>query len=320
MNPQNLSFGAIERTPDPRDYPLGAFTPTTYPDTYFSDISWAPVENQRKIPACGSHAGAFVKNLQDNRRLSPAFLWKEIKLIDGRSPEEGTDMLSIFKTLKSAGTCLFDTTIDDTTVDVDTYTDPHSITIAQSANAQDHKISTYAFQFNPTMEQIKAAIYEHGAVLLLLRVGEEWWTPSWNAADILPLKPPQNVVSGHFVVAYGYNQDSIFFRNEWSSDWGANGNGYFKANYLPFVTEMGTAVDTSGGRFQKDLRYGMANLDVYSLQKWLVANGFAVFTPTGFYGLMTKAAVQLFQKKYGIPQTGYFGPISRGKLNLLYAG
>ena len=319
MQNQPLSFGAIIRQPDIRDYPLGAFTPTTYPDTYFADISWAPVENQQKLPVCSAFAGSFLKNIQDNRRLSPAYLWKKIKQIDGYPPESGTDMLAIFKTLNKTGVCEYGQGIDNSSVDLATYTDPSSITMAMSADAQDHRIDTYAFQFNPTIEQIKAAIYEHKVVIALLRIGTEFYTPSWAAKDILPLRPPQSIIGGHFIVLYGYDKENIYFRNEWSSAWGANGNGYFNSSYLPYVVEIGTAVDTSGGRFQQDLSYGMANLDVYSLQKFLVKNGFGTYTPTGFFGDKTRSSVIAFQKKYGISQTGYFGPISRGQANILYA-
>jgi hypothetical protein len=65
-----LGFGAIERQQQPSDFPLGAFTPPIYPPTYFTDISKLPVENQAKLPACGAHAGSFVKNIQDNSRTS----------------------------------------------------------------------------------------------------------------------------------------------------------------------------------------------------------------------------------------------------------
>ena len=318
MQNQPLSFGGIFRQPTPTDYPLGAFTPTTYPDTYFTPISQFPVENQQKIPACGSHAGSFLKNIQDNKRLSPEYLWKRIKEIDNQPPENGTDLLSIFKTLNKTGVCSFDLLPNNTSLTLQQYTDPSTITQEQDADAQDHRIDTYAFQFYPTLEQIKAAIYAHGTVIALIRIGQEFWTPSWNAKDILPLRVPQTIVGGHFITLYGYNATQIFFRNEWSDQWGANGNGYFEANYIPYVVEIGTAVDTSGGRFQKDLSYGMANLDVYSMQKYLVQNGFGTYVPTGFFGDKTRSSVIAFQKKYNIIQTGFVGPITRGQLNLLY--
>lgn len=39
---------------------------------------------------------------------------------------------------------------------------------------------------------------------------------------------------------------------------------------------------------------------------------------TGNFGPCTKAALQSFQRKYGIPATGVLGPLTRGKLNALF--
>ncbi len=72
--------------------------------------------------------------------------------------------------------------------------------------------------------------------------------------------------------------------------------------------------------FNKDLSYGMNNNDVKMLQCCLKFEGlFPVNTEcTGsFYGL-TLSAVKQFQAKYGIPQTGYVGQITRAKLNELF--
>ena len=314
MNQQN-SFGAIIREQDPRDYPLGAFTPETFPEKYFTDISKFPVENQRKIPACGSHAGSFVKNVQDGVRLSPAYLWKEIKLVDGHPIESGTDMLSIFRVLNKTGVCKYDLMPNDTTVTPEEYT-KYNVNMEQQADAASHKIGTYAFEFYPSMDSMKKAIFKHKAVLCLIRIGEEFWKPSWSATQ--PLRPPKNPISGHFVTLYGYDKDYIYFRNEWGSEYGEQGNGRFGVNYLPYVVEIGTAVDDNSGRFKKNLQYGSMGIDVWSLQRFLVSKGFGSYTPTGFFGPKTVASVKAFQARYGIQQTGTVGPITRGKLNILY--
>ncbi|MGB9681289.1 MAG: peptidoglycan-binding domain-containing protein [Minisyncoccia bacterium] len=65
--------------------------------------------------------------------------------------------------------------------------------------------------------------------------------------------------------------------------------------------------------FNTDLYYGLTSNDVKNLQIILGV------TPTsGYFGPLTKAAVQRFQAQYGIPQTGYVGPLTRAKLNELY--
>ena len=315
---QPNNFGAIERTPNVSDYPLGAFTLSSYPATFQTDISHVIVENQQKIPACGAHAGSYLKDIQDVTRTSPEYLWKRIKQIDNYPPERGTDMLSILKTLQTRGVCGASLLPNNTSLDLATYTDPSTITMPMDADAQDHRIDTYAFQFNPTMDDIKRAIYTHGAVIALLKVDSNWWLPAWNALQ-MPLDPPTNVVSGHFIILYGYGQNLLYGLNEWSDQWGVKGTFTIDASYLPFITEIGTAVDTSFGRFQRDMGQGAIGLDVYSLQKYLVSHGFGTYTPTGFYGSLTAASVKLFQRTYGIQQTGFVGPITRGKLNILYA-
>ncbi|MBI2474692.1 MAG: peptidoglycan-binding protein [Candidatus Taylorbacteria bacterium] len=57
------------------------------------------------------------------------------------------------------------------------------------------------------------------------------------------------------------------------------------------------------------------------LQDYLSANGYFNQEPTGYYGLLTVAAVKKFQNAYGIAgASGYFGPTSRAKLKELTCG
>ena len=93
-----------------------------------------------------------------------------------------------------------------------------------------------------SFDGIKKAIYENGLVLLGVHVGNEWWTApngnsSWQEADILPLRPPKVRISGHAILAYGYDENYIYFRNSFGSTWGREGDGYFGANYASQVYE-----------------------------------------------------------------------------------
>lgn len=67
--------------------------------------------------------------------------------------------------------------------------------------------------------------------------------------------------------------------------------------------------------FISDMYYGIANSDVYNLQKILVELKFGSFIPTGFFGTKTKQAVVAFQKAHNLPQTGYCGQMTRAVLN-----
>lgn len=313
---EKIFTGAIEREQTEQDVLLGSFTPSTRPDIYMP--KWTGIiEHQHKIPACGSHAGQVVKQLLGNFRGSPSYLWKQIKLIDGFAPSEGTDMLSILKTLNKKGICSINLMPNNTdTETLAQYTDPSKITEEMNQDAQLHKTGAYAFSWRPTFEELKQAIYDHKAVILLLRIGKEWWTDkngksTWAEKDILPLRATEKIGSGHFVVAFAYGVDTIFFINEWGTTWGMSGLGYFKEDYMPRVVQIGTTInlETSKFIFTKLLKVGSKGFDVKQLQTKLG------ITADGIFGKNTRSAVILFQAKHFLIPDGIVGKLTNEKLN-----
>ncbi|MFA6158718.1 MAG: peptidoglycan-binding protein [Candidatus Paceibacterota bacterium] len=69
--------------------------------------------------------------------------------------------------------------------------------------------------------------------------------------------------------------------------------------------------------WNSNLRIGDDNSDVDALQDALAKNGTLDASKVGFTEDVAAAVVK-FQGKYGIPQTGYVGPLTRAKLNSLY--
>jgi len=70
--------------------------------------------------------------------------------------------------------------------------------------------------------------------------------------------------------------------------------------------------------FTSDLYYGMKSEEVKCLQQFLANLGSEIYPEkliTGYYGPLTLKAVKRYQAKYNLPQTGYFGPLSREKAN-----
>lgn len=74
---------------------------------------------------------------------------------------------------------------------------------------------------------------------------------------------------------------------------------------------------TTGGiyRFTADLEFGMENADVRQLQNVLVVKGYLRATPNGYFGPATRDAVTSWQLANGLPGSGFFGPMSRAKMN-----
>ncbi len=76
----------------------------------------------------------------------------------------------------------------------------------------------------------------------------------------------------------------------------------------------GSAVTAS---FNADLTIGSTGSDVTRLQTWLMGKGFSIPAgATGYFGVQTRAAVAAYQAANGItPAVGYFGPITRARVN-----
>ncbi len=53
------------------------------------------------------------------------------------------------------------------------------------------------------------------------------------------------------------------------------------------------------------------------LQTFLVSSGYLFHVPTGFFGGLTYQAVVRFQGAYGIPMTGFVGPLTRAEIQAL---
>lgn len=316
-------LGGLEQIEKQSDFQLGAVSSAEpIPESYMTPYSGV-INHQHQTPSCGAHAGAYIKNIQDNGDFSPEYLWKRIKLIDGFPATDGTNMISIFKVLQKNGVCTSTTLPNSTLLPLDQYTNPKTLTAVEDTEALQARIGAYAFQWNPTFDNLKRAIYEHKEVLMLIRVGAEWWTgdhgSSWQEKDILPLNPTYSITSGHFVTAIGYDKDYIYFLNEWGDTWGRKGIGYFGENYMQRVLQIGTCFDLTEKApivFTRTLTLTLRGTDVGVLQQILKDKGFFNHSVTGFFGVITLKAVEDFQHSKGLKMDGVVGPLTFAQLTV----
>ncbi|MES2668401.1 MAG: peptidoglycan-binding protein [Patescibacteria group bacterium] len=87
-------------------------------------------------------------------------------------------------------------------------------------------------------------------------------------------------------------------------------------------TTTTTTTTSTSMMFSRDLTLGSTGADVTALQNLLISNGYAIPAgATGYFGAQTQAAVAKWQAAEGIsPAAGYFGPITRAKVNAMGTG
>ena len=165
-----------------------------------------------------------------------------------------------------------------------------------------------------------------------------WFNPGdWNSAIVQTRK---NGVYGHLVAVVDYTlyqgRKALIFDNSWGSSWGFGGQGVLLEgnhegvrNFALYLQDLKNTwrdeekqIIKPRANFQRDLIFGMRNVDVIVLQECLKYEElFPINTlSTGFYGNITAKAVLEFQKKYGLPFTDgrKVDKITRDKLNELY--
>jgi hypothetical protein len=329
MNEEQLvpASGALVSPPDYRDIYLGQLgLPEEVPTSYFVDISMIPIENQRQIGCCVGCAAMKYKQVLDYKDtgkvipLSFRYPYAKAKCVDGYEGE-GTYPRIVSKGLKDVGIPTNETCLNDTTLAHETFVyDRKESNIPFLANGEAYagKIDGYAF-VPKDKESIKQAIFNKSGLILLARLGKEWWSDkngkrSFDKDKILPIRAPKEVISGHEVYVYGYHEIvddlEIHFINSWTSDWGAEGTGYFLwSEYKDYIDEMITFTDIPNSiledahnqpsvfkhTFTVTMKFGDRNDGVEALQKALTMTGDYKNEVTGYFGPLTQAAVLKFQ-------------------------
>lgn len=286
---------------------LGAIDVRPLPEEYLIPFI-LPLKDQENTPACVGFACSTIKDEKERREKNEfigdgEWLYKECKKVDGIPNVAGTYFRTGLDRLMKVGI--------RPTAGSPIQGDPANF-----------RIGGYT-RVDCDIESLKRAILQFGAVL----AGFYGSNQGWNNAYI---KPTKNIDWGHAVVLIGWDKDYMIGQNSWGN-WGEKGLFYFDKNYLPFeawavlsdypTQLLPTPADKPSYVFYNDLYRGMNSDEVGILQDCLVYFGCMTKEQikTGYrnFGAKTFEGVKLFQLRHGINQTGYFGQVTRTKINEL---
>lgn len=310
--------------------------------------------NQRKLGICTACAvtTAAEHAFDDGEALSEYWLYLIGKVTVDRNLSEGSSALSMLKAGNNTGMPaksieeLCPVRTDGSYAEfIQHFNSAYGGKIPSlvMASASKHRIpGYYSVAIDPV--SIARELAKGKVVIDRFTVGENTYRDAsgnvtWDGARLLPLRAPKVIEGGHLWCISensGLSEDAIFYGpNSWSRAWGNDGYyNFILRTQRPYFTEAWAIGDIPKGilenlkkdDFKVDLKYGMTHPDVRRLQQFLNSNGFAV-SPIGsgskgreteYFGLLTRYALARYQKAAGIvPASGYFGPITRSKINAL---
>lgn len=340
-----FKFDTVESTPDIRDVFHSQTTTANFvnPEDH-KDYSGIVHDNQRGIGICT--AANVADHLQKiyGIEFSEQFIYVGGKtLIDG-DLKEGSSIKTMLQFVYKYGAAPKSMVPTDDTRK--SYADYVNVTFAPEVwkEALKYRIPGYAKVELDPISFAKAHCESQGGLETRMSVGDNFYTPSWNVADLEPLRVPSPVTGGHSIKVIGYKgldgKQERTMRNSWGDSrnlvypnapvWGRDGDlDYVYATQQPYVTEAWTILKAPVSQvfihlFNSKLQFGDNNSEVVALQRVLTRLGFFSGPITGYYGPLTQAAVTKFQEYYAqdilVPLglshgTGIFGPASIRKIN-----
>jgi hypothetical protein len=214
------------------------------------DVSKIKRLYQNGYPACGAHAGAYKKEIQELSDsgyiggFSPRYLWIKIKQIDGVPFMAGTDMRSIFKALSKWGICKYDMLPNGDWFLIGQYSDPKAITKEMDDDAQENIISTgYGFlKSGFTREKLEIAIDTFGSVTLLIQNDDGFFGTNYPTF--------KERKYGHFVEAFWYDENYIHVFDSTEKDLQYSIK-FISWKDFAFIREAGTTVDVPNAQIRE---------------------------------------------------------------------
>ena len=314
---------------------------TLYPASYDADFSKIPVGMQHQIGICTAEAVcSLIEHFRgDGVVLSRKFTYLVGKTLIDKNLVEGSSIKSMLHGAYKYGTQPISVVPDNVTENT-TYVDFVKFDVTPYLNTAT-KLPGY-ISVPVDYDSYAAGMVKYKGLAVRYTCGATWYSDSkgntWDPKRIFPLLPPKPVISGHAIVARGYdftNKHKNTIRNSWSKLWGNNGDGWsYMDDYGPteawaILPATPVIVPKFTHVFNTDIGLGETSEEVTALQKALQLDGCFPKTQeiTGFYGQITQAAVKMFQAKYKVANSlilwfnngKLVSTATRRQLNTLYS-
>jgi len=236
--------GWIKDIPDARDFKYGATNPTlaALPPKVDLRPHCPPVYNQAQYNSCTGNAisAAFEYELikQGIADFTPArlFIYYNERDAEGDVTRDGGAQIRTgIKTVNTLGVCNEALWPYDAN---DLLTKPTDDCYQEAAN---HVVTQYLSLSND-LAQLKTCLYNGSPFIMGIMLHPSFETGVVSQTGYVPMPSPgEPIITGHAVLAVGYNDHEQYFivRNSWGPNWGDG--GYF---YLPYAYVSNPALAT----------------------------------------------------------------------------
>jgi len=192
----------------------------------------SPVEDQGDIGSCTAQAvvGALEYFERKSRGVhvdaSRLFLYKATRRYLGWQGDTGAFVRSAIKALRLFGAC----------PEIYWPQDPQRFDEEPEAFhyslAQNFKALEY-FRLDQSAEHLKSALDSGLPFVFGFTCFSSLFDPAVSHSGVVPYPGPEDSVEGgHAVVAVGYSDSHVLFRNSWGEGWGQSGYGYLPWSYF----------------------------------------------------------------------------------------
>ena len=291
----NYLCGAIPSPPDERDYSVRAAAKTALPKEHC--LQRMPDIREQQAGNCVSQSCRAVCEILFGKLFGVGFTYGYRPV--GYHQGQGMIPREAAQTVTNMGNVLFKTFKTEVEMPEAKNAVERNLD-ALTKHAAKNKIKSYARCY--CVDDIKTAIVAGNPVIFGAAIQQY----NVEAGNVFPCK--KAVHGYHEMTIVGYKGDMCRVANSWGKDWGDK--GYCWISFEDVLRE-GDVIAFSNGTndvtIRRTLKLGMSGEDVRRLEERLNEEKGISINPDGIFNESTKRAVEVIQKRLGLPVSGTVG-------------